>query len=198
MRILIPLLILAFALSCSSTFSESNNEQVVIDLNRKISIDTFYIDENEVSSDYREYIPDNSTFKLTYIYAGLGSGYNSMQPVFKVNGTDYLYTLEENSSWTGEYTQKPDTLHIGKLRKSSIDSIIELTSIIKETLVYRTAPNIMSGGIHSIKIESDIIDLTFRLHNASDPIAEKIVTILNSNIPGEIRKLWLFNLPGNE
>jgi hypothetical protein len=131
---------------------------------------------------------ESNNFQLTYIYAGLGSGYNSMQPVFKVNGNDCIYTLEENSSWTGEFTQEPDTLFIGKFRQSSIDSIIDLISDIKDTLIYNTNPEIMSGGIHSIKIATDGIDLTFRLHNASDPVAEKIVAILNSNIPGEIRK----------
>lgn len=141
---------------------------------------------------------ESNNFQLTYIYSGLGSNYNSMQPVFKVNGPDCIYTLEENSSWSGEFTQEADTVFIGKFRQSSIDSIIKLTSGIKDTLVYNTNPEIMSGGIHSIKIETNKVNLTFRLHNASNPIAEKIVAILNSNIPNDKRKLWLFNLPKNE
>ncbi len=75
---------------------------------------------------FRQDKSENSNFKLTYISVGLGSGYNSMQPVFKVNGTDCIYTLEENSSFTGEFTKEPDTLFIGKFRESSIDSIVEL------------------------------------------------------------------------
>jgi len=141
---------------------------------------------------------ESNNFHLTYIYSGLGSEYNSMQPVFKVNGNEIIYTLEENSSWNGEFTKKPDTLYIGTLRKSSIDSIIKLTTNIEDTLVYRTNPEIISGGIHSIKIKTNNINLTFRLHNASDPIAEKIIAILNSNIPESERKLWLFKLPENE
>ncbi len=191
-------MVLVLAFGCSSIYSESNGEQVANDSIKRVSIDTFYIDENEVSSDYLEYKLDSNFFELTYIYAALGFGYNSLQPVFKVKGTEYIYTLEENSSITGEYTKKSDTLSIGNFRQSSIDSIIELTSTIEDTLVYKTNTGIMSGGIHTIEIATDSIDLVFRLHNASDPIAEEIVAILNSNIPFGIRKLCLFKLSENE
>ncbi len=131
-------------------------------------------------------------FSLTYLYAGLGSGYNSMQPVFKVNETNYLYTLEENSSFTGEFTKEPKTICSGKIRTSSIDSIIQLTENIEDTLIYNNNPGIMSGGIHSVHISNNNDNLTFKLHNASDSIAEEVVAILNSNIPKDKKKLWLF------
>ncbi len=62
-------------------------------------------------------------------------------------------------------------------------------------MIYRSNPEVMSGGYHIIKIESDKTNLTFSQHNASDPLAEKIVAILNSNIPKGLRKLRLFNIP---
>jgi hypothetical protein len=40
----------------------------------------------------------HSSFKLTYMYSGLGSNIGSKQPVFKVKGTTYKYSLEQNSS----------------------------------------------------------------------------------------------------
>lgn len=142
--------------------------------------------------------PENNNFQLTFIYSGLGSNYNTKQPVFQVNGTDCIYTSEENSSFTGAFTQKPDTLFVGKIRQTSIESIMALASNIEDTLIYKFNPNIRSGGFYSIKIKTHQINLTFKLHNASDPTAEKIVAILNSNIPRGIKKLWLFHLPENK
>lgn len=133
-------------------------------------------------------------FKLTYIYAGLGSGIGSKQPAFRVTGKKYLYTLDQNSFYD-EKTLEPDTICSGDLRQSSIDSIIDLTQNINDTLVYNTNAHIMSGGIHIIEINYTKIDLTFRLHNASDPIAEKIIAILNANLPEDVDRLWLFHLP---
>lgn len=135
-----------------------------------------------------------SSFKLWYSYAGLGSNYGSMQPTFKVTGADYGYNLEQNSSFTGKYDKNPEFVCKGKLRASSIDSIINLVKDIKDTLIYVTNTGIMSGGIHNISIKKDKINITFQLHNASDPTAQKIVDILNSNIPTDKERLWLFDI----
>jgi hypothetical protein len=135
------------------------------------------------------------SFKLWYSFAGLGSGYGTMQPTFKVTGTDYVYTLEQNSTFTGKYDKKPEFICKGTLRASSIDSILILVKDIKDTLVYKVNPGIMSGGIHSISVKNEKTDVTFRLHNASDPTAQKIVDILNSNIPVDKQRLWLFDFP---
>ena len=138
------------------------------------------------------HLTKQDTFRLWYSYAGLGSGYGTMQPTFRVIGTDFIYTFEQNSSFTGQYDRKPEIFCKGKLRTSSIDSITNLVKDIKDTLVYKTNTGIMSGGIHNISIASDNINVTFRLHNASDSTAQKIVDILNSNIPKDKKKLWLF------
>ena len=138
------------------------------------------------------YLIDRDTFKLSYFYAGLGSGLGSMQPTFRVVGTDYYYNLEQNSSYTGEIEMKPQLICKGKLREASIDSIINLVKDMNDTLIYNTNINIMSGGIHSITVKYKKIAVTFRLHNASDATAQKIVDILNTNIPIDKDKLWLF------
>ena len=131
-------------------------------------------------------------FKLSYLYAALGSGMGSKQPVLRVEGNTYLYTMEQNSHY-GEKTLSPDTICTGIIRGSSIDSILNLISVIKDTLIYNMDASIMSGGIHELAISSQNQKLNFRLHNASNPIAENIVSILNSNLPGDVRKLWLFS-----
>ena len=68
-----------------------------------------------------------------------------------------------------------------------------LITNIKDTLIYRTNINISSGGIHYINISKGKLHFEFQLHNASDPVAEKIVSILNYYIPNPDRKLWLYN-----
>lgn len=137
-------------------------------------------------------------FKLEYSYAGLGSGMGSMQPTFSATGADYVYSLEQNSSLSGEFKKKLEIFYKGKLRESSIDSIVNLVKNIKDTLIYKTNSGIMSGGIHVISIKKDKINITFRLHNASDPIAQKIVDIVNSNIPNDKKRLWLFGVPNEK
>jgi hypothetical protein len=49
----------------------------------------------------------------------------------------------------------------------------------------------MSGGIHHLTIEFDRINVSFTLDNAPDPTAQKIVGILNTNLPEKVEKLWL-------
>ncbi|MDZ4752036.1 MAG: hypothetical protein SGI87_10505 [Flavobacteriales bacterium] len=141
------------------------------------------------------HLTKQDTFRLWYSYAGLGSGYGTMQPTFRVIGTDFIYTFEQNSSFTGQFDRKSEIVCKGKLRTSSIDSITTLLKDIKDTLVYKTNTGIMSGGIHTISIASDTIHVTFQLHNASDSTARKIVDMLNSHIPKDKKKLWLFDFP---
>jgi len=132
-------------------------------------------------------------FNLFYNYAGLGSGMGSMAPTFKVTGINFLYTYQQNSYY-GEPDKNPDTLCIGTLRTSSIYSILNLVKNIQDSSIYETNVGVMSGGIHNIHVEHNTIDITFTLHNAYHPIAKKIVDILNTNIPIEHRRLWLFEM----
>lgn len=136
-------------------------------------------------------------FKLYYSFSGLGSGMGSMQPTFRVTGKNYVYTNEQNSYY-GKPDKKPESICEGTLRASSIDSILNIVKDIKDTLVYKTNTSIMSGGLHNISVEYEKINVTFQLHNASDPTAKKIVDILNSNIPADKQRLWIFDFPNEK
>ena len=131
-------------------------------------------------------------FNLTYFSVGLGANMGSMQPTFRVTGREFIYTNEQNSFYA-KPINPPETVCVGNLRTASIDSILDIAKAIKDTLVYNANPSIMSGGFHTISIGCKDIDLRFHLHNASDPAAEKIVDILNSNLAPEIDRLWLFS-----
>ena len=134
----------------------------------------------------------DSNFKLSYMSVGLGSNMFTKQPVFRVNRLDYIYTLEDAWQWKNIEREKPDTLCSGTFRKSSVDSILNLIIKIKDSVIYKTNAGISSGGIDYIDISSDQINLQFKLHNASDSTAQKIVDILNTYIPEKFLKIWLF------
>jgi hypothetical protein len=121
-----------------------------------------------------------------------------MQPVFNVNGNKFIYTSEQTSFFKGSPIQSADTILKGNFRTSSIDSILILVSGIKDSLIYRTNPDIMSGGIQYIIISKEKFSLEFDLFNASDPTAQKIVDILNTYIPNEERKLYLMDISDYE
>ncbi len=136
---------------------------------------------------------NNEDFKLSYISVGLGSNMFTMQPAFRVTGKKFIYTSEQAWIFKNKEIAKPDTLQLGNFRSSSIDSILSLVKEIKDSVIYKFNSNVMSGGIHYIDISSNKIKIRFELDNSSDPIAQKIVDILNSYILNPKKKLWLYD-----
>jgi hypothetical protein len=130
-------------------------------------------------------------FRLSYNAVGMGSNMFTRQPVFRVNGTKFIYTSEEAWHHKDYPKAKPDTILIGDFRLSSIDSILNLVKDIKDSVVRRFNPNIMSGGIDYINILSSHKNIRFELDNESDLIAEKIIDILNSYISTQQQKIRL-------
>jgi len=136
----------------------------------------------------------DSSFALSNISVGLGSNMSKKQPVFKVKGSQFIYTLEEAWETKGFKKVKPDTVIIGKLRTSSIDSILIITTKIKGDSVYKLNAEIMSGGIIYLDIVTSQRNLNFELDNSNDLTARKIVDILNSYIPDKYQKLWICDI----
>lgn len=128
------------------------------------------------------------TFKLYYSFSGLGSNMGSLQPVFRASGESYIYTLEQNSYFS-QPQKLTESICTGKLRTSSIDSILNIVEDIKDTLITKSNYRIKSGGIDILTVNYEKTNLTFQLQNASDSTASKIIDILNSNIPNDKRKL---------
>ena len=136
----------------------------------------------------------DTSFSLSYISIGFGSNIWTMQPMFRVKGFQFIYTLEE--AWQFKDSEKPkeDTLLIGNFRATSIDSILNLSTEIKGDSVYRLNAGFRSGGIINLYFSSNRRKLSFDLHNANDTTAQKIVDILNSYIPDKYLKLWISNI----
>jgi hypothetical protein len=129
-------------------------------------------------------------FSLTYTAAGLGSGMGNMMPSLQVFGTKYYYQLAQNSFY-GDSPKQPTPHGEGNIRSTSIDSIIDIIKNIKQKNIDKTNINTMSGTLTNINIKYDELQVNFKLHNASDSAAQKIIDILNSNFPAETKKLQL-------
>lgn len=133
-------------------------------------------------------------FELTFFSVGMGSNFASMQPVFTVKGNEFTYSSVQTGYHRGNPVQENFTPVTGKFRQSSIDSIIGLTENMSDTMIYETNAHIMSGVIHHLSIRAPGRKTVFRLHNASHPTAKKIIQILNTYVPKQDQKLWLFDL----
>ena len=136
----------------------------------------------------------DSIFKLDYISLGLGSNMSEMQPMFRVKGYKFIYTSEQAWKYKNVKKARPDTLCMGNIRKSSIDSILIISREIKGNSVYKLNPGVMSGGIIYLDILNYNRKLKIELHNSYDQTANKIVTILNSYIPENCQKLWISDI----
>lgn len=175
MRILLCLIILAICIiSC-----RTSDEQA----------ETFGINPDSVS-----FVPPRGKqeFELSFIDAGLGSNFGSKRPKFIAKGMDYTYTLSQNSFWKGQEVEKPEFICEGKLRRSSVDSIIMLINEIQDSSIYKVDPGISSGVYQTLNISYGDREIEFGLHNAYDVTVAKILSILNSNIPPGKRKLYIF------
>lgn len=131
-------------------------------------------------------------FELTYIYAGLGSGMESKRPRLEIKGEKLLYTKQQNSSTTGIFDEKIDTIYQGEFRTTSIDSIKTILNKLKESRIYETN-TILSGGIYYISVSYDTKKIGFTLHNACHQKAEEVIEIVNSNVPSKYSKLPLWD-----
>lgn len=132
-------------------------------------------------------------FHLIFSTAGLGSNMGKKMPTYRVHGTRYLYTNEQNSFY-GERTLLPDTLAEGELPLSAIDSIMDLARTITDTTVYLSNMAVLSGVSQTLVIREESKSLTFSLHNASHPVARGIIEILNTHLPSNSPKMSLLDL----
>lgn len=60
----------------------------------------------------------------------------SMKPHFIVKGTSFLCLYSQNSYYNDQPKLKSDTIQIGRIRHSSIDSILNLVNELKDSNVY--------------------------------------------------------------
>lgn len=129
----------------------------------------------------------DTTFKLTSVTIGFGPNQDDVQPVFKVTGTNFLYTSEDVWLSADEKDARRDTLLKGSFRRSSIDSIMTVIENLSDTLIFKS--RFTDGAMHDMTISKGAKKITFQLWNVSDTSVEKIVSILNTYITNERQKL---------
>ncbi len=137
---------------------------------------------------------DEKKFRLNFVTVGFGSNMFEMEPVFKVDGTKFIYTSEEVWIFPRQTKIQKDTLLQGDFRISSIDSISTFICQLKESAIHKSNMSVMSGSACYIEILDDIKKINFQLHNTSDTTADKIVSVLNTYIPTGYNKLYISNI----
>lgn len=121
-------------------------------------------------------------FYLSYAASGLGSNLGQMMPTFKLKETKFTYSYEQNS-YFGKRDKKPKRITKGTFKTSSIDSIINIVALFKDTTIVNSNPCIMSGVIHFLTISNGVDTIRYELMNTFDWTALKVVDIINSYLP---------------
>ena len=129
-----------------------------------------------------------STFYTYYAFSGLGSNMGSLEPKIIITGTELTYTYAQNSYYR-QRTIKEKHISSAVIRVSSVDSILDLVKNLKDTLIFKSNPCIMSGGIHFLTIANGKDSTNFELGNTFDYTALKIINIINEYLPTD-KQLW--------
>lgn len=151
-------------------------------------------ENSDAKTDIVKITPSNDTFIFNYRYSGLGSNFGSMQPVLKVKGNKFIYTFEQNSYYKYSKRSLRDTICSGHFRTSSIDSILNTIKDYRDTSIHKANFNILSGGIFTCSVSDGHKKIVFELRNETDSTLNKIIDIVNGNIPEGLPKLFLINL----
>lgn len=135
-------------------------------------------------------------FKLELTETGFGSNYYEMMPMFRVKGTKFVYSIEDAWQWPDRPIQR-DTICTGVLRTTSVDSIISLVESIPDTSIY-VSGRFMSGSSQGLVITTPRKKLGITMFNSYEPTADKIVAILNSNLPPGVNPLYVSGINKNK
>lgn len=131
----------------------------------------------------------DSSFALTYLYAGLGSNMGKQFPYIEINGTQLLLLNRQNSS-LGKPTLKTDTIMIRTLPYAFRDSINTCLDGMRDTNISVTNVFILSGGIDYLSIRNGMDTVHFSMHNTAHLTALKITKQINHYLPND-HQIWL-------
>jgi len=124
------------------------------------------------------------TTYISYAVSGLGSNMGSFEPTVRVVNGKFTYTYEQNS-YRFERDKSIRQISKGIFRQSSIDSIFDLMGKLKDTLIFRVNPCIMSGAIYFLTIAEGQDTTKFEMGNTFDSTAIKIIQIINQYLPND-------------
>jgi hypothetical protein len=133
---------------------------------------------------------NDSTFYLYYGFAGMGTNRGTLQPTIRINGTNLLYTFEQNSILGGIKFKSPDTILQTTIRQTSVDSILLLIKDVSDTNITQLN-HYFSGGIHNLCITYKRDTTKITLYNAQHKAVSSIFDTLNLYLP-ENKKLEMF------
>ena len=137
------------------------------------------------------------SFRFVYSEYGLGSNRGQASDLiiiisdttltYKVFEKIGLYTVSESTFGDTKYIDtswtKKQVAHDVPFRKKSQDSLIQLVKGMEGQYIFRSNPNIMSGGIQYLSFEYSTGCTAFSLKNTFDSIAMNAVNIINPYLP---------------
>jgi len=165
-----PFLVISFLIACNN-FNKPDNSFVLVEHSK-------LPDSLIVNTDSTDTLYD---FHLTYCYAGKGSNMGTLQPYFEIIDSVFVYSYKQNSAFESS-SLETDTLQKGIIRKTSIDSIIDLVDEIEDSVITKTNLGVDNGGLITVSIRTKEIKLTISMLNCYDTIADRIIQVLNTYI----------------
>ncbi|MGB0432512.1 MAG: hypothetical protein ACPGLV_18695, partial [Bacteroidia bacterium] len=124
----------------------------------------------------------HAEFKLHYHYSGLGSQMGALGPHLVINGNNFTYMYKQNSFY-GEPNLDSEILKTGKISDGAIDSILTITKVLGDTLIYEINHRSRSGGIHFMNVYNHTDTTRFKLWNTSHTSFVKVIKVLNPYLP---------------
>jgi hypothetical protein len=135
----------------------------------------------------------SDSFYLDYSYAGLGSNTGVPSLGARIEGTTFKLFQQQNSCYEGQSTPE-GLIYEAELSQDAILELGLLFTEVSDTSIYESNVSIMSGGVYTLVMRDDTKSFKMSLHNTSHRWAERLVLILNPEIPADLdKKLWSFN-----
>jgi hypothetical protein len=134
----------------------------------------------------------SSEFQLRYSFAGLGSNTGTSAAGFKLEGNHFEIVKEVNKCYEGGLDTNSNTVSEGELSDETMKALMLVFNDLSDTAIYETNLSVMSGGVHTITMATSIKMVKISLHNANHALADRIVAIINEDLPEGVVKLWLY------
>jgi hypothetical protein len=149
------------------------------------------VNSKDSSSSIPSQILADSSFRLEYSTAGMGSNFMRCQPVFSVRDTTFYYISRQTSGYKGSEWLADDTLFKGYFPPSAADSVMRLLKHFSSADTSFTNPHVMSGYLQSLSVSKNTYKRSITLHNTAEISCWRVVQLLNSFITDDKHKLFM-------
>lgn len=132
-------------------------------------------------------------FYLDYSFAGLGLNTGVPSLGVRIEGTSFKLFEQQNTCTSGP--KYPEGLvYEAELSQDAILELGLLFAEVSDTTIYNSNVSIVNGGVYTLVMHDSGKNFKLSLHNSAHKWAERLVLILNPEIPADLnKKLKTFN-----